>query len=368
LASPNLDRGKFFEILKTSKQNAAKMEAGAKARVARKKAACKNDLKALHKMGMENEKSEFTITRHVNSNVHATKKNTQYIDRSKEELEQYEALRNLLKVNKQKFEEYQKKSILNIVKVIELVKNGRKLLKTHHKAAVKHAAKAVKHAAAHEKHAVAHGKHTAPVKHVAPGKKSAKFIEVESEFVTGLSEIRVEFANTFDNINGLRPIISSLFQTMADANKVGKEVIRNRLLRLLHEIIKVLNKRKDDLEARSEGANAVFEALLKGCDENKTRVQKLQERLAGERNSLNKRQGALSDSKNRAHNITQFSRTALAVRGQQCIEMKERHAKLMISIQKSKNIVAQIEEILQERFGQLKGFFIERKMKLLKTE
>jgi len=48
--------------------------------------------------------------------------------------------------------------------------------------------------------------------------------------------------------------------------------------------------------------------------------------------------------------------------------MKERNAKLMVSIQKSKNIVAQIEEILQERFGQLKGFFIERKMKLLKTD
>jgi len=281
--------------------------------------------------------------------LHAVKKNNQYLDRSKEEFDQYEGLRNLLNVNRQKFDDYQKRSIVNINKVIELVKNGRKLLKTQHKVA----AKQVVHAAATGKKAAA-GKHA--------------FIEVETEFVTGLSEIRVEFANTFDNINGLRPIISSLFQTMADTNKVGKEVIRSRLLRLLHEIINVLNKRKDDLEARSEGANAVFEALLKNCEENKTRVQKLQERLAGEKNSLNKRQGALTDSKNRAHNITHFSKIAFAVRSQQCSEMKERNAKLTVSIQKSKNIVAQIEEILQERFGQLKGFFIERKMKLLRTD
>jgi len=301
------------------------------------------------------------------------KKNNQYIDRSKEEFDQYESLRNLLNANKQKFEDYQKRSLVNINKVIELVKNGRKLLKTNHKAS------AVKQVAKQEvkKHIAKIAGKKAPTakqaaKHAAKqaAKTAAKhaFIEVQTEFVTGLSEIRVEFANTFDNINGLRPIITSLFQTMADANKVGKEVIRNRLLRILHEIVKVLNKRKDDLEARNEGAEAVFEALLKNIEENKTRVKKLQERLAGEKNSLGKRQGALTDSKTRAHNITHFSKIALAIRGEQCTQMKERNAKLMVSIQKSKNIVAQIEEILQERFGQLKGFFIERKMKLLKTD
>jgi len=79
---------------------------------------------------------------------------------------------------------------------------------------------------------------------------------------------------------------------------------------------------------------------------------------------LGKRQGALVDSQNRAHNITVFSTTALHIRAQQCTDSKERNTKLLVSIQKSKNIVAQIEEILQERFGQLKGFFIERKMRL----
>jgi len=54
----------------------------------------------------------------------------------------------------------------------------------------------------------------------------------------------------------------------------------------------------------------------------------------------------------------------LKIRAEQCTLSRERSTKLMISVQKQKNIVAQIEEILQERFGQLKGFFIERKMKI----
>jgi uncharacterized coiled-coil protein SlyX len=329
LSSPNLDRGKLFEILKTTKQNAAKGEAGVNARIARHKKSCGNDLHSLRHNINENEKSEFTITRHLNSNVHAIKKNQQYIDRSKEEFDQYEGLRNLLNVNKSKFEAFQKKSIENVNKIIALIHNARKLLKAAHKIAAGHA-----------------------------------FIELKGEFVTGLSELRVDFANTFDNIDGLRPIISSLLQTMADPANVGKEVIRSRLMKLLKEIVKILNKRKDDLEARNEGADAVFEALLKNIAENKTRVQKLQERLGGERNSLNQRQGALSDSRTRAHNITSFSQMALQIRAQQCTSSKERNTRLIVSIQKSKNIVAQVDEILQERFGQLKGFFLERKMKL----
>jgi len=280
---------------------------------------------------MENEKSEFTVTRHLNSNIHAMKKNQQYLDRSKEEFDQYEQLRNSLSANKGKFEEWQKKSTDNVDKVITLCRNAKKLLKNLHKAA----------------------------------NGGQAFVEIKGGFITGLSEIRVDFANTFDNVNGLRPIISSLLQTMADGNKITEGIVRSRLLRLLHEVIKVLNKRKDDIDARSEGAKAFFEALLKNIDENKTRVQKLQERLNGEKNSLQKRQGALSDSKNRAHNITHFSRIALQVRGEQCHASKERNNKLIVSIQKNKNIVAQIEEMLSEsRFGQLKGFFLERKMKL----
>jgi len=155
---------------------------------------------------------------------------------------------------------------------------------------------------------------------------------------------------------------------MSDTNNVGKEVVRSRLIRLLHEIIKTLNKRKDTLESRNERAVTVFEALLKNIDENKVRVQKLQERLTAESSSLNKRQGSLVDSKNRAHNITHFSSMALHIRTEECSSTLERNTKLIVSLQKAKNIVAQIEEILQERYGELKGFFLERKMRFINVK
>jgi len=120
------------------------------------------------------------------------------------------------------------KTLANINKIIGLVRGGKRLITNAHKAAA-----------------------------------GQSFIQVSSNYITGLSELRVEFANTFDNLNGLRPIIASLLHTMADPNNAGKDVIRTRVIKLLHEINKSLNKSKDTLEAQLEGGQAVFEALLK---------------------------------------------------------------------------------------------------------
>jgi len=190
-----------------------------------------------------------------------------------------------------------------------------------------------------------------------------EFVEVKSDFITALSELRVEFTNTEDNFDGLRPIIANLLQSSATPQVVGKNVLRSRLIKLLKGIIKVIRKRRDLLEQHHEAADAIFEALLKSFDENITRVKKLLERLAHEKNLLEKRQGALRDSTKRAKRITHLSHAVEEIRHNQCHRVKVRNARLRVSIQKVRNIVAQIEEILQERFGKLKTFFMERKMK-----
>jgi len=129
----------------------------------------------------------------------------------------------------------------------------------------------------------------------------------------------------------------------------------------LKNLIKVLHRSRDRQERRNEGAQAIYEALLKNFAENKTRCNKLEQRLVSERNVLTKRQVALNDALKRARKITGLSKQAFAIRQKQCRSSKRRNARLFVKLQKMKNIVAQIEEILQERFGNLKSYFIERK-------
>jgi len=327
-AGPTLERGKILEVLTTAKQNADKSQRRQKQKMKRHRKNCKSEKAVLRNHTNENERHEFTVNRHLNANHHAIHKNKQFIERSKKELESYIALSNLLKANRAKWNEFVKGRLERMGKVVRLLRKARRHLINEHKAAM-----------------------------------GTEFVEVKSDFITALSELRVEFTNTEDNFDGLRPIIANLLQSSATPQVVGKNVLRSRLIKLLKGIIKVIRKRRDLLEQHNEAADSIFEALLKSFEENQTRVQKLLERLAHEKNLLDKRQGSLKDSRTRAHRITELAHEAEEIRHRQCHRVKVRNARLRVSIQKVRNIVAQIEEILQERFGKLRTFFMERKMK-----
>jgi hypothetical protein len=324
---PNLQRGKIIELLTTCKQNANKSENQQKQRLRRARANCKSDLAHLKKSVNDNEKHAYTINRHLNANRHALTKNQQFIDRSTNEKHSYQGLSNLVKANRAQWNAFVNGRLQRQATVIRLLKRARRHLVNAHKAAM-----------------------------------GTEFVEIKPEVITSLAELRVEFTNTEDHFDGLRPIIANLLQNMA-APVLGKNVLRSRLIRILRTIVKAIAKRRDLLEQQNEGANSIFEALLKSFAENNTRVQKLLERLSHEKNLLGRRQSALNDSYKRAQGITALSQQAAHIRGRQCNRVKVRNARLHVAIQKIRNVVAQIEEILQERFGALKTFFVERKMK-----
>jgi len=332
-AGANLERGKIMEVLTTAKQHADKSQRRQGKKMKRHKKHCKREKALLRNHTNSNERHEYTVNRHLNANAHALRKNQQFIDRSKKELEAYVALSNLLKANRAQWGKFIKGRIGRIGKVIKILRKARRHLINQHKIAM-----------------------------------GSEFVEVSADYLTSFNEIRGEFANVEDHFDGLRPIISNLIQSSATPAVVGKNVLRSRLIKLLRVIIKNLRKRRDVLEQYHEGAESLFEALLKSFDENKTRVSKLLERLAHEKNLLDKRQGALKNGLKRAHGITVLASAAEAIRTRQCRRVRVRNARLRVSIQKIRNIVAQIEEILQERFGKLKSFFLERKMKFEVTK
>jgi ElaB/YqjD/DUF883 family membrane-anchored ribosome-binding protein len=322
----NLDRGKLFQVLKTTKNNASKSEFRQKERLARHKKSCKADKKVLRGHIHANRKSQYTVNRHLQSNTHATNKNQQYINRNKEEFHSYDELSNLITANRAKWNEWHATTNKNLNTVIAALRRSRKILRD--------------------------------AQRIAAG---AAFIELQGDSMTALSEIRVEITNTNDELNGLRPIVNSLLQTMSEVPQIGKSQIRRKVIKILRNLIKILQKERDRQENRNEGAQAIYEALLKNMAENKTRCQKLEGRLVSERNVLTKRQVALADALKRARSITKLSKQAFQIRASQCRGSKRRNARLFVKLQKVKNIVAQIEEILQERFGNLKSYFVERR-------
>jgi len=327
-AGANLERGKIMEVLTTAKQNADKSERRQGEKIKRHKKNCKKDKALLRNHTNANERHEFTVSRHLNANAHALTKNQQFIDRSKKELDAYVSLGNLLKANRGKWKEWVNGRLDRMSKIVKLLRKARRQLINQHKAAL-----------------------------------GTEFVEVGSDFVSSFTEMRAELANIDDHLDGLRPIIENLIQTSATPAAVGKLILRSKLIKLLKTIIKTIRKRRDLLEQFNEGADSIFESLLKSFEENKTRITKLLERLAHEKNLLTKRQKSLELGHKRAAKISKLSLAVFAIKVRYCKRVNVRSAKLKVSIQKVRNIVAQIEEILQERFGKLKTFFLERPTK-----
>jgi len=153
---PTLDRGSLFKLLKTTKQNTDKNAAQRKTVMKKQHKSCVNDLKILSKQRNENERHQYTVQRHVNSNKHAQSKNNQYLSRSKEEFNGYDALRNLVMNNRKNWVAFLETSRGNIRKIMEIGRSVVVLLRHAHAAA----------------HAAAHAKKTPQKKPVAQGKKS----------------------------------------------------------------------------------------------------------------------------------------------------------------------------------------------------
>jgi len=323
----NLERGKIMEVLTTAKQNADKSSRRQGKKTKRQHKNCKKEKSQLRNHTNANERHAYTVHRHMNANSHALRKNQQFIDRSKSELETYTSLGNLLVANRKNWGDFVKGRIGRIRQIIKLLRKARRQLINQHRAAM-----------------------------------GAEFVELSADFVTSFNEMRAEFAGIEDQLGGLRPIVENLIQTCATP-AAGKTIIRDKLIKLLKRIIKNLRKRRDLLEQQHEGAESIFEALLKSFDENKTRINKLLERLAHENGLLSKRQKSLANRLRRAKAITVLSRAAFGIRARQCRRSRVRNARLKVSTQKVRSIVAQIEEILQERYGNLKSFFLERGVK-----
>jgi hypothetical protein len=323
-----LNAGAVNAVIASASTANKKSEEGQKARVARLRKGCARDRRVLKQHVHENRKNQYTVNRHLNSNVHATKKNQQYIDRANAEQNSYSSLKNLLVANRKQWNSFHRGAIQVLNTIIRLLRRALKELVKRHKI-----------------------------------HSGSEFIELSGDYVTTLSEVRVDFANSGESFDGLKPIIGSLLQTMSDTAVAGKADIRKRIIRLLRTIIRILKRNRDRLETRNERAQALFESLLQNFKENIIRVSKLLQRLVQEKKHLVARERALKDSLRRARTITRLSKQVLTIRNEQCLSSKKRNARLFVRIQKIKHIVANLKVILHEK-GNVHSFFQSRQVKL----
>jgi len=185
-----------------------------------------------------------------------------------------------------------------------------------------------------------------------------------SAYFTNLNEIRVTFESTFVELEGFRPVITKLLELMAKPSAVNKETVRIKLMTLFKKIRVQLKQMQDEVEASRAMQDAIFTAILESYKENIARIDKLLVRLNKENKELLERGTDLKAAKTDSTLITSLSKDIFRFRKSDCIEIAERVTKLAVEIEKRRNIVAQIAEILETKFGKLKSYFLEREIEL----
>jgi len=326
-----LDRGQLLAILKVAKDNADRTEKEEKAFIAASMKECETDLKTFAQKVLENQKLEFTVGRHTSNNERAGKSLQAFIDRTNQEKSDYADLSKTINLSWTKWKAFQDAEIKEIELVRGLLKKARDQIRKL-------------------------------------GKKGSSLIQTgeNSEFFTNLNEIKVTFESTFVQLEGFRPVITKLLELMGNVSAVNKEEVRLKLIVLFRKIRGQLKQMGDEVEASKASQDAIFTAILESYKENLIRIDKLLARLNKENKELLERSADLKAAKQDSTLITSLTRDIFHGRKTECIEIAERITKLAVEIEKRRNIVAQIAELLESKFGKLKSYFLERDMTQVK--
>jgi len=327
----HLRTGDVYGIIKHARTSADKKEASIKARLANIKKDCDTDLKNWGSRLVENQKWQFTIGRHVENNNRAIKRLQNFLDRAGVEKDDYNGLMNIINAGWTKWKAFQKAAIKGQDHVISILRKAKNSLREIDGNAL---------------------------------------VELSSthKFFSDVTEMKNDFESNLVELEGLRPVISKLLQLMSKSSAVNKQEVRRKLRGLFKKIIRQVRNMRDDFSAVAERQDAIFGAIIESYKENLLRIGKLLDRLKKDMNGLTKKKAALADSNKNSVNITAMAKGVFTTRKNQCIAYAERVARISVGIQKVRNIVAQIAEILTERFGAIKSYFIQRDSKELEKE
>lgn len=335
LRGADLERGHIVQILKTAQENANRLEAEEKKNLEQEHKNCEADLKNFQKSINENHKFEFTIGRHTAQNQRASAQLRTFIERTTAEKNDYEGLSSIIQDSWSKWQNLQKSTATELDKVKGLIEKARSELRKINTASTKGA-----------------------------------FLELSenSQYFTNLNEIRVNFESTFVELQGFRPLITKLLQLMANTQAVNKEEVRTKLLALFKKIKGEIQNMSDEVEASKARQDAIFNALLEGYKENLTRIAKLLERLNKENTDLASDSVTLIASSKDSSAITSVAKDIFTTRKRECMNYIEAITKLAVEVERTRNIVAQLGEVLEERFGKLKTYFMQRETILLQKK
>lgn len=292
-----------------------------------KEAECEGDKKAIADLLHDHHEREFALRRQLESASRAGKRIRTFLERAQEELENYKKFEVYIIDNKKAWNDYFSTASTNFKTVSEVLKQ------------VADAGKSLTPAA------------------------GTSFIQLPSNYLTNLAEIKLSVESIDTEFTGMGPILSNLMEIMADPSANTKPEVHNALRGLARTLIESVRERVEELEDENEHQKALFEYLEKAFHENVTRSETEVSRLKKAVKRVDGRADSLSKSTEHAKNLASKVENIFTLRKNECHGLQYANSEHAIRSEKISSVITQVEEIVINKSNGLKSFFLQREMR-----
>jgi len=189
--------------------------------------------------------------------------------------------------------------------------------------------------------------------------KEAALVELPQSYGTSLSEISSEFESTFDNLDGLRPVIVNLLEIARSPVHLNKHQVRAHIRNLIRHIIESLNDKLNEFEEENEHQVGLFEALVKLFDDAKSSGSKVVKAFESSLKRASKKIMFLSVGVKGIDQLVQAAYRVGQLRSKECRRHKDTHHRKDVRAERILGIVSQLQEVISDRWSTLHGKFIQ---------
>jgi len=190
-------------------------------------------------------------------------------------------------------------------------------------------------------------------------RKSA-LVELPETYANALTEISNEFENTHDNLMGFRPIVANLLEIVRSPVHIRRRVSRQQLRALLGRLAEQFHDQVNTFTEENEHQEGLFDGMSSLLQDSVVRSQKLAAGIRAQQASAQHKIKWLQTAVKGSAHVTDLARSIVDLTARECRNVNQQVIRSRTRAANFLGVCGQVQEVLNQRFGSLKSFFVER--------
>jgi len=189
---------------------------------------------------------------------------------------------------------------------------------------------------------------------------NAALVELPGDYVQAMTEITTEFQNIGDGLFGVKPVLSNLLQVISNKKHLYNKSTRRQIRFLIANVSEFLHDLSYKFQEEQEHEENLFGEIKNMFNDGIVATKRVVDQMKIGRKAAITKVAWLESAVKEGDHITIMAKNIVDVKRKEC-----KHVGSTVSLLKSRNIrflrvLSQLQEVLNNRFGELRSFFIQK--------